>query len=265
MKKLSKKNIKNLNSICHCETAQTKNNPANCFCAQSNETQKAKRQCGRIDVGIGATKQSNEIATPCGLAMTGEYGRSSPTCHPWTSVSEIRGSTSLSLSSLGKRSATRGSTGRGLNAPHFTRFAQLGRSMVEMLGVLAVMGVLSVAGIAGFNTAMNKYRANEILNEASKRATVVAAQAIMGRTGTISLGEFGNNSVSGATFGASATIVNNQIKLTLSGVADPVCAQMKTALGENAIMAVDNKCTILAFNADMSRGVTVRGTSTADG
>ncbi len=43
--------------ICHCETAQTKNNPANCFCAQSNETQKAKRQCGRIDVGIGATWQ----------------------------------------------------------------------------------------------------------------------------------------------------------------------------------------------------------------
>ncbi len=142
---------------------------------------------------------------------------------------------------------------------------EMGRSMVEMLGVLAVMGVLSVAGIAGFNSAMNRHRANEILNEASKRATVVAAQAMMGRTGTISLGEFGNNSVSGATFGASATIENNQIKLTLSGIADPVCAQMKTALGENSIMAVDDKCTKITFNADMSRGVTVRGTSTADG
>ncbi len=140
--------------------------------------------------------------------------------------------------------------------PYALREGQTGRSMVEMLGVLAVMGVLSVAGIAGFNSAMNKHRANELINEASKRAVMVAAQAMVGKTGTISLGEFGNNSVSGATFGASATIENNQITMTLSGVADPICTQMKVALGDNAIMAVDNKCTILAFNADMTKGVT---------
>ncbi len=40
-----------------------------------------------------------------------------------------------------------------------------GRSMVEMLGVLAVIGVLSVSGIVGYNYAMNKYQANQILNE----------------------------------------------------------------------------------------------------
>ena len=34
-----------------------------------------------------------------------------------------------------------------------------------MLGVLAVIGVLSVAGIAGYQFAMNKYRANQIANE----------------------------------------------------------------------------------------------------
>jgi len=39
-----------------------------------------------------------------------------------------------------------------------------GRSMVEMLGVLAIIGVLSVGGIAGYRTAMNRHRANEILN-----------------------------------------------------------------------------------------------------
>ena len=39
-----------------------------------------------------------------------------------------------------------------------------GRSMVEMLGVLAIIGVLSVGGIAGYTLAMNKYRANEIVN-----------------------------------------------------------------------------------------------------
>ena len=44
---------------------------------------------------------------------------------------------------------------------------ETGRSMVEMLGVLAIIGVLSVGGIAGYTMAMNKYRANEILNTAS--------------------------------------------------------------------------------------------------
>ena len=31
--------------------------------------------------------------------------------------------------------------------------AQVGRSMVEMLGVLAILGVLSVGGIAGYSKA----------------------------------------------------------------------------------------------------------------
>ena len=53
---------------------------------------------------------------------------------------------------------------------------EIGRSMVEMLGVLAVIGILSVAGIAAYSIAMNKHHANELLNEASKRATLVAMQ-----------------------------------------------------------------------------------------
>ncbi len=43
-----------------------------------------------------------------------------------------------------------------------------GRSMVEMLGVLAIIGVLSIGGIAGYTMAMNRYKANEILDLASK-------------------------------------------------------------------------------------------------
>ena len=104
---------------------------------------------------------SCRLPRPIGLAMTGECGRSTPTCHPWTSVSEIRGS-----------------TGRGPNVLRCAQYAQSGRSMVEMLGVLAVMGILSAAGIAGYNNAMNRHRANELLNEASKRATVVAATTL---------------------------------------------------------------------------------------
>ncbi len=51
--------------------------------------------------------------------------------------------------------------------------AETGRSMVEMLGVLAIIGVLSIGGIAGYTMAMNRYRVNEILDMASKYATIL--------------------------------------------------------------------------------------------
>lgn len=45
---------------------------------------------------------------------------------------------------------------------------QLGRSMVEMLGVLAIIGVLSIVGIQGYKKAMNKHKANEAMDLAIK-------------------------------------------------------------------------------------------------
>ena len=41
---------------------------------------------------------------------------------------------------------------------------QIGRSMIEMLGVLAIIGVLSVGGIAGYSKAMEKIHVNKIVN-----------------------------------------------------------------------------------------------------
>ena len=63
-----------------------------------------------------------------------------------------------------------------------------GRSMVEMLGVLALMGILSVGGVMGYRWAMDKYEANEILNEVRKRAVVSSQQRLQGVT--IDLKEF---------------------------------------------------------------------------
>ena len=57
-----------------------------------------------------------------------------------------------------------------------TKINEIGRSMVEMLGVLAVIGVLSVAGILGYKFAMNKYIANETINELAIRANDIAYQ-----------------------------------------------------------------------------------------
>ena len=69
----------------------------------------------------------------------------------------------------------------------FYKEQESGRSMVEMLGVLAIIGVLSVGGIAGYTTAMNKYRANEIADAASK----VAVMAEVASDGTADLGAIG--------------------------------------------------------------------------
>ena len=50
------------------------------------------------------------------------------------------------------------------------KISELGRSMIEMLGVLAVVGVLSIGAIQGYKYAFNKYNANETINELNLRA-----------------------------------------------------------------------------------------------
>lgn len=50
-----------------------------------------------------------------------------------------------------------------------------GRSMVEMLGVLAVIGILSIGGIVGFSLSMSRYKANAMLDKATKYASLAYA------------------------------------------------------------------------------------------
>ena len=47
----------------------------------------------------------------------------------------------------------------------------LGRSMIEMLGVLAIIGVLSVGGIAGYSKAMTKFKTNQVADQVSTIVT----------------------------------------------------------------------------------------------
>ena len=64
-----------------------------------------------------------------------------------------------------------------------------GRSMVEMLGTLAIIGVLSVVGLAVYRVAVDKHKANTLIQEAQRRAVIVAGQ--IGFNGnTPSLAEF---------------------------------------------------------------------------
>ena len=86
-----------------------------------------------------------------------------------------------------------------------------GRSMVEMLGVLAIIGVLSIGGIAGYTLAMNRYRANEILDTAAKVA-VIAMSKNGGQGNTADLGDLDMNRVAGAT--AISSAANGEVTIT---------------------------------------------------
>ena len=55
-----------------------------------------------------------------------------------------------------------------------------GKSMVEMLGVLALMGLLAILGAKGYNMAMERAMANEIINDVNKRSLLHSQQLLAG-------------------------------------------------------------------------------------
>ncbi|MBR5130310.1 MAG: hypothetical protein IKV03_03710 [Alphaproteobacteria bacterium] len=82
-----------------------------------------------------------------------------------------------------------------------------GRSMVEMLGVLAIIGVLSIGGIAGYTMAMNRYRANEVLNAAQMLSVVAQSTRDTGTVPNLeSIGVAGasENTIHNCTLAAEA-------------------------------------------------------------
>ncbi len=108
---------------------------------------------------------------------------------------------------------------------HYCYKAESGRSMVEMLGVLAVIGVLSVVGIYGYDIAIKKVRANEILNKANTQANDVYLQIVNGKD-VLTLTNFGSNNIELKSNEAETTF-----KLIFSDVDGEVCEQMQDMQG----------------------------------
>ncbi|MBR6412119.1 MAG: hypothetical protein IKS41_03030 [Alphaproteobacteria bacterium] len=113
-----------------------------------------------------------------------------------------------------------------------------GRSMVEMLGVLAIIGVLTVGGIFGYIYGMNKYRANEILDGATKRAYTVVTTLNAGKAiNDADLSEFADfDEVPGGTFDSKAIDFTQQFALTIRGVEKPVCENLIRAVGKSTTL-----------------------------
>ena len=142
---------------------------------------------------------------------------------------------------------------------------ETGRSMVEMLGVLAIIGVLSVAGVAGYKAAVRKSLANNLLNQASMRATDVATQIGSGNLESLGNDAFDGNLGSGVTMSSAVKgpdgyadydESDEQFTLTLEGLDEELCQQMQSMAGgsRSVVRAVlcDGDKAILTFNKDLS-------------
>ena len=109
-----------------------------------------------------------------------------------------------------------------------------GRSMVEMLGVLAIIGVLSIGGIAGYTMAMNRYRANEIIDAASKVA-IIAMTMNNGTGGQASLADIGNPNIPCTTSIAATSDANGAqglVQVTLNNSCSGVATVLNTIAGD---------------------------------
>ena len=153
-----------------------------------------------------------------------------------------------------------------------TKGDESGRSMVEMLGVLAIMGVLAIGGIAGYRYAMDKYNANEILNEVRKRAVTASQQRVLGHA--INLSEYGDT-----IQGHPVTTADNYngdtsfFALTVSGIEKGVCDQVikdkipfvveekvgEVVVGDDTTCAEGNNDITFAFANTLDTGATVGG------
>ncbi len=107
-----------------------------------------------------------------------------------------------------------------------------GRSMVEMLGVLAIIGVLSIGGIAGYTMAMNRYRANEILDAASKLSVVAQTTGVSGTVYRApTLNDIG---MTGTTVHNASFTVQQTGDVTVSGASAGVNSALNSILGFDA-------------------------------
>ena len=144
--------------------------------------------------------------------------------------------------------------------------------MVEMLGVLAVIGILSVAGISAYSSAMDKHRANTLINEAQKRAVVVAGQINMNDIPP-TLVEFTNNDLgfdsTVYTKANLASMPEGQFGIQVSGVKKSICQNILNAIGDKTVIrrlstteapttalatCNDDNTFLMVYNNDMSTG-----------
>ena len=138
---------------------------------------------------------------------------------------------------------------------------QTGRSMLEMLGVLAIIGVLSVGAILGFRQAMNRHKANLILNDVSLAFEELATHETTGAVSRYQVTAF--TPESRHTLYAKRD-ANGNDSVEVAGVVQGVCeiliqydktelyAQISDTAGAKLTACADNQTMVFGLGIDDS-------------
>ncbi|MDY6407538.1 MAG: hypothetical protein SPL08_02380, partial [Pseudomonadota bacterium] len=93
---------------------------------------------------------------------------------------------------------------------------------------------------AGYNMAMNRYRANELMDGASKRAIVIASQLSTGIRPNLT--EFEDENITaGGTFQNDVTEWDGEFGIKVSGVTKPVCQNLVKMIGDSTSLRAITK------------------------
>ena len=114
---------------------------------------------------------------------------------------------------------------------------EYGRSMIEMLGVLAIIGVLSIGGLAGYTMAMNRHRANTLLDDASKCVVLVQTKTDSGTFPSTAVDCYGANDT--GVLKKTAPITGAQITVGAGASTDK--AKVTFTAGNAVLSAVGNR------------------------
>ena len=119
----------------------------------------------------------------------------------------------------------------------FKSHNESGRSMVEMLGVLAIVGVLSIGSIAGYSYGMDKYRANQTINDLMLMGIDVITQNNQNREPDLS--EWGTKTSMDYPFSVIQNPINTkQYGIQIENVPSRICKMVGDALKPTAIIYV---------------------------
>ena len=140
-----------------------------------------------------------------------------------------------------------------------------GRSMLEMLGVLAIIGVLSVGAVMGFRQAMNRHKANVILNDVSLAFEELATHETTGAVSRYQVTAF--TPESGHTLYAKRD-ANGNDSVEVTGVVQGVCEILiqydKTELYTQISDTAGTKLTACADNQTMVFGLGAGSSGSTD-
>lgn len=130
---------------------------------------------------------------------------------------------------------------------------QLGRSMIEMLGVLSIIGVLSVGGITAFAKMLDRYKINQTqiqINTISAKLSAIGSENSsfngLDNKAAIKFGAVPNEAVTNAGTGSLTNLYNGAITIETASIEKDSSDNMAYTITYNGLSR--DACVALASN-----------------